>query len=881
MHPCSHGDRTWVLPSKIHGVAKSEKSADAFVQAVEQALERCNDAIWLGNHSPLAAPYFIGAVLDRTTDGDSAAPADRGQALIEALRRAAASVDEAHQRVLNASFFQRRANLNNIGVARQLGMSEATYYRHRNAAIESLAGALNHMVAPPLRAERPKARYIVGRDALISACLDALVRRHSVSLTGRSGIGKTTLGSAIAERWGRERAFWFTVRPGLNDSLSAFVFSFSHFLRGLGASNAWRQLAADHGAITAERILGLIRHDLSELSGQPILICVDDSDQLRPEMRLHAQVIQFLEALTDVTPVLSLSQQPLFDADHQFALSGLSLPDTQRMLALEGLAVSDAQGATLHAATRGHPLLIKLSALLMREGEPTESVVSQLNGERSAQALFARVWKRLSDDECTMLMALSVFRSPAPVDAWRAHSAVLERLLRVDLVQVDGQGGISVAAQVRDFVCERITSDALPALHLHAAVVREARGEYTAAAYHYVQAGQPALAVWLWFNHRAEEMDKGHGPAARETFRAVRQNELPGAEDRRALALIRSELALRLGEAEKAEAELSSLAWPTKGALTPLARELMGDALHMQGRVEQALAHYREGLQALREAGPRQMERLHTKIGYVYVSRLRDLAQAREQALIASSQAFNFRGLVEEEAGNYAEALRHYEAALALSAEMRDGRSVRATTQSHLGHLFMRMGDAQQAIVNLTQSLDHARSVGEPVNALYDALNLSSAYVVAGRYEEALALARESLDAAEAMKHAFLAASFAAAAAEACLRLHALDDAERFAHQSLREEEESHRPYALITLGGVAHARGDFAQAERLLSEAINSAQHASDRYAEAHAWLALARCRQASGDAAECDAWSKALALSEQLGLAAEAQQARDNLGR
>lgn len=860
-------------------MAKSDKPADAFVQAVEQALERCNDAAWLAEHSPLAAPYFIGALLDRATDGDAATPAERGRVLRETLQLAAADLGEVHRRVLDASFFRRKANLNNVGVARQLSMSEATYYRHRGAAIEALADALNRRVVPPLRAELPRVRRIVGRQALMTACLDALAHRHSVALTGRSGVGKTTLGLAVAERWGRERAFWFTIRPGLNDSLGAFAFAFSHFLRGLGLSNAWRQLAADHGAVNAERILGLIRHDLGELSDRPILICVDDSDRLRPEMQAHAQVIQFLEALTDVAPVLSLSQQPLFDAERQFVLGGLSSDETRQLLALEGVTVSEAEAEALHTAARGHPMLIKLGAMLMREGEQVGSVVRQLHDARSAQALFVRVWKRLRDDERAVLMALSVFRSPAPMDAWQKHAAVLDRLMRADLAQMDERGGVSIAAQVRDFVCEHIAPDALPALHLNAASVREARGEYTAAAYHYVQAGQPALAAWLWFNHRAVEMDRGYGPAARETFRAVRQSDLPDAEDRRVLALIRSELALRLGEADEAGAELAGVDWPAKDALTPLAHELMGDAMQIQGRIEHALARYREGLRALREAGPRYVERLHTKIGYVYVSRRRDLDRAREEALMALSQALNFRGVVEEEAGNYAAALQHYEAALALAAEMRAGSSVRAATQSHLGHLFMRMGDAERAIANLVQSLDYARKVGEPVNALYDALNLASAFIVAGRYDEALALARESLESAEAMKHAFLVAGLAACAAEACLRLNAPDDAEQFAYRSLREEEESHRPYALTTLGGVAQARGDFVQAERLLNEAIESARQVADRYAEAHAWLALGRVRRAGAHPAEREAWSQALALSEQLGLAAEAQQAREQL--
>ncbi len=862
-------------------MAKANKTADAFVRAVEQALEKCKDIEWLGRQSPLAAPYFIG---NRLGAPDAATtPEQRGQALGNALREAAAdsaTISTTHQHVLNASFFQRKPSLNNTGIARQLGLSEATYYRHRSAAIEALAHTFNQLVVPPLRAEFPRAQRIVGRQAISQACFDALAHRHSIALTGRSGIGKTAIGTAIANQWGRERVFWFTVRPGLNDSLSAFAFSVGHFLRGLGASNAWRQLAADHGAINAEHILGLIRYDLNALYGQPVLICIDDSDQLRPETRSHAQVIQFVEALGRATPVLSLSQQPLFDVEQQFVLSGLSLEETCALLVMEQVTLNAAECAALHDVTRGHPLLLKLSAMLMREGEPTETIARQLLGERSVEAVFARVWKRLSNDERAFLMALSVFRAPSPADAWQTHAHVLARLIEAELVHAH-DGGVTVTPHIRELVHARIDADALPALHLHAAAIRESRGEFTPAAHHYVQASQPAMAVWLWFNHRAAELDKGHGPTAQDIFRAVRQSDLPNVKDRRTLALIRAELAVRAGAADVAESELSSTSWSATDPLTPMARELMGDALQMQGRLDQALARYREGLNTLNDLGLRQVERLHAKIGYVYASRLGNPEQAREEALMALSQAFNFRGVVEEEAGNYAEALQHYQAALALSSEMRNGKSARAVTQSNLGHLFMRMNDAPQAIANLEQSLDHARKLGEPVNGLYDALNLASAYIVAGRYDDARALAQQSLDVAEPMQHAFLVAGLTACAAEACLRTNALDDAEQFAMRSLRDEEDVHRPYALTTLGGVASARSRHDEAMQYFKEAIANAQQTHDRYAEAHAWLALAATHRALGDSAERAAWSSALTLSEQLGLSTEAQQAKENLGR
>jgi tetratricopeptide (TPR) repeat protein len=851
---------------------KSTKTADAFVQAVEQALEKISEPEALGRLSPLAAPYFMGNLL-----GNSAAheisPAQRGRALAGSLRDTALQLGDETLRVLNVSFFERKPTLNNTGVARVLGISEATYYRHRAAAIEALAHAFNLRVVPPLRAETPKLRRVVGRAGLIDACLAALNAGESVSLNGLSGIGKTAAGAAIAQRWSRERAFWFTVLPGLNDTLSSIAFAFSHFLRALGASNTWRQLAADHGAINAERILGLIRHDLNELQGRRVLVCIDESDHLKPEMHAHAQIIRFVESLGKMTPALFISQQPLFDADQPFMLGGLALPEMREWLAQEQLHLSDAQCDTLHAATRGRPLLIKLFMALLRDGEPADDVLRVLAGERSAEALFARMWKKLSDDERATLMALAVFQTPAPADAWVEPGALLSRLIDMELAQRDAHGGILAAPHMRDLILHRIPSEALPALHLRAANIREARGEFTSAARHYLLAGQPAMATWLWFAHRETEMDKGHGPAALALFRSVKQSDLPHPSDRRTLVLIRAQLAERAGEADEAERDLSSQTWPANDALTPLARELMGDALQLQGRVEQAVAQYRAGQSALSTTQMRQMARLHVKSSYVYALRLREMGLARDEALTALSQAHNYCGLVEEEAGDYAAALRHYEAALQASAGMRNGDSSRADTLSHLGHLHMRMGHAAQAIECLQQAMAHAQKLGTPVQGLYDALNLSSAYIVAGRHEAAKDLALQSLGMAEAMQHAFLVAGLAAGASEACLHLGDLDQAEHLAMQSLREEEDMHRPYALTTLGHVALKRHQPTPATRWLREAIASARQTSDKYAEAYAWMALADAHGALQQFdEERNALKEALGLCEQLGLA-EAQ--------
>jgi tetratricopeptide (TPR) repeat protein len=242
-------------------------------------------------------------------------------------------------------------------------------------------------------------------------------------------------------------------------------------------------------------------------------------------------------------------------------------------------------------------------------------------------------------------------------------------------------------------------------------------------------------------------------------------------------------------------------------------------------------------------------ERLHVKTGYVYLYRVRDLKQASREAQLALHQAEEFMGLVAEEQGRYSEAIRHYEAALALAQRVDNGEGAQAATHSHLGHLHMRRGDAAQAIGHLEIALKHAHHVGQPVHALYHRLNLASALIVAGRHAEAIAQAEEASTLAEAIGNSFLVAGLQAARAEAHLGLGDLIAAEAAAQRSLREEEDVHRAYALTVLGRAQAAR-DVEAAKATLRMAIESAVDTHDKYAEAHAWRGLADVEH--GEAAE-----------------------------
>lgn len=601
-------------------MARSIKIHDPFARAVETALEHFGDAVWLGTHSPLAAPYFLGPALNQHPDAES--PAGRGSALQSLLQSAARSLSVEQQHLLTVSFFKRDWALNNTGIAMRLNMAETTYYRRRAAAIEALADAANREAAPPWRCDMPRAQPLIDRDALRAECLALLRDNRTVALSGVGGMGKTALGAALAREMGD--VFWFTIRPGLNDHLTTFVFALAHFLRERRASATWRQLVADRGVADPARTLGLLRYDLTTVASR-FVMCVDDFDWLRDDTAQHAQLIHLLDALRSSAPLLLMGQQVLLDADRHVVLPGLNSEEAAQLLASRGVSVTPGEAEAARAHTRGNPALLTLLAGLGRDGESLRDLLRLLASAPSVEPLLHRTWQRIGEEQRSLLMALSVFDGATPRDAWSAPAA-FAALIERDLMWADDSGGVSLPAYVRAFVQRRMPPDVARAAHLAAGQIMELRSEYTAAARHYLQAGQPALAIWTWFNHRDLEIDRGHAPAARAMFAEVCDGDLPKEDDRRALSILRAELALRAGGAEEAEAALARTTWPLALPATSLARQLQGDALEAQGRITQALEAYREAWRALDSAIPARVVSLHVRIGYIHVNREPDLA---------------------------------------------------------------------------------------------------------------------------------------------------------------------------------------------------------------------------------------------------------------
>jgi len=823
-------------------------SADPFLEALEAALDHLADPAWLGAQSPLASTYVLGAA----AAGDGAA---RGSALRQRLTEAASTLSEDARRLLDAAYFRRKPGLTIIGVARELHMSRAAYYRHRDAVLPELGSAFSAIIQPALRLEAPPGASLVGRQRELDAAESILRAGGTVALAGPAGIGKTTLGSALAKGWAS--AFWFTFRPPLNDQFDSFIFALASFLRERGASLAWQQLVADANPAARARIVGLLRHDLGQLPERPLL-CIDEVDLLRFDTSEHAQLIQLLEDLRLLAPLLLMGQQLVIEPGLTLVLRGLEAPEARRLLeAHSAHGLEEAEFDRLLASTRGSPALLRLFAALVGAGEPVASALRQTQASPTLEVMVRRVWQRLSEPERELLARVSVHRGRAPLDAYSDHPAYAVLLTR-EMIRPDGSGGLSVPTFAREFVYANVAPDIRAALHIDAARIYEQRADFTAAAWHYLAGREPALAVWTWFRHRESETRHGRAAAARAIFVDVALADLPLAEDRRALALLRAGWMRDAGEADDALWALDAAVWPAGHPAAGFAHLLRGQLHETRGQIDQALAELRLGMGEFERARERDAARVSASIGFVHL-RERDMAAARQAAIEAQVQAQSFRGFVETQAGNFAEAREQLEAALALAGRHAVRPAVMREALSRLGTLCWQQGDAGRALELLGRALGLATAAGDTLSAVYLRINLSAAALTLGRPEVALAHARDGLTIALPMRHGYLIAGLSVNAAEACLALGEVDEAERHARLAGAQEEAHAQPYALTALGRAMLARGDQAGAAATLIEAVALAEAAQDRFALAHAlhWLARA---QTGAEAVTTDARAQGL---------------------
>lgn len=850
---------------------KQRTPATIYVASIRSALEHVSDPSWLGRHSPLSSPYFLGK--QRLTGVRPAIPEDRGRVLQAVIRQAAdkmwggslpatraalaAAVDEDRLTLGNKSsryrfyllelrYLRRYYPLNTFPTATEaipgfVNVSQTRFFIHLEEAIEELGRQLTELIAPALRLERPGLiRAPIGRDQIIAAVEAGLRDGRSVAVTGQGGVGKSTLGAAVSARWSGA-VFWHTFRPGLNDDLGSLLFSLGHFARDEGAPMLWAQLLAGAGEVSSpDQALGMLRMDMEAIAGRRPLLVFDEVDLMQtavgePRRKQHAQALELLESLRGTVPLLLLGQRVYIDTEAHYVLNPLLQPESGALLNALGL---EANAVTLHRVqqfTSGNPRLLELYAALHHMGDEADDLL-RLPRDSSIQPLFSRLWRRLGPGEQELLGSLSVFRSYAPRDAWPKLDAAMADLVRRNLIKSDIGGGVALLPFYRELVYNAIPNGKRWRYHRDAGLIRARLGGYTAAAYHYVLGDEAALAVEVWFAHQEEEILAGQASAASEVFNAVDLAQVDESV-RGKLLVIRNRLALLQGEAERVLEGMEHFTWDVDDETTADTLGQLAYAYELRDRADEALAKYDEAIDMLSRLATK-LTGWHVARGLTFV-RGNDIHSADREVRLARSDLEHLQGTIHLVKGHFEAAQAHFVVALRLGEEEGDKNRI-AKGYYMLAIIAGRQANMPLAREHAERAMSHYRDTGNRLQLEGIRAELAGMYLNVRQYGEVIESSEQAMKFFERIEHDAWVSTISTNLAEAYMETGQLDKAREMVFKALRLEIPSARPYALYTLGHIHDREGNAVHAAAGFREGIEVARANGDRFIEAYLRRAL-----------------------------------------
>ena len=861
---------------------KSPQVGNLFQEQLKLALEHFQDVKWLGEQSPLSAPYFLGDHL--LGQSNTQAALGRGQVLQKVLHEAMEIMSKrdregtyGHQ-LLDMRFIHPKA-LDYIMDSLYVGRT--TYYRHETKALEMLEEVLIGYCYAPMRIDLPvPPKVLVGRDYVISQCLESLNAKQTILLSGSSGIGKTATAATIAATWIEthtpQSVFWYALRRGLNDQIYSLIFMLAHFFHKLGASSLWLQLLAEKKSVSVTVALSLISHDLNRHNIPAPLLCIDDIDLLHPnEIEEHAQIAFFLALLHNNLPVLLAGQinpqQRLIETDADYVLDRLTEEDIRTWVTGVAAPIALQDVGLLSSYTNGNPHLVALFVTLQQSGESLKEAMAHIPSSPTVLTLLNRIRRRLEADDLNLLEALSIFRQACPRDAWAP--APLAKLERLNLIRSTQYGSIELLPAIKTAIQSRLTLNRKESLHLLAAQVRSTRGEYTAAVSHYVAANQIEMAVWVWYAYRRTEIDFGKAREALVILEQIPYNLLSHKASE-TLTLLKGELQTVLGNLNEAHAELSAIPEKPDSILHIIARKMQSGISIRKGDFARAIEEIKAGLDATTSMLEIRQADLHVNLSAA-IHETGDWQSAWYEAQIAECELHNVKGYIKLQINEYDEAQRYFLSALAI-AQQSDLKLNHAKISYNLSALHMVQGNFSLASQHLKSAEQYFEKTGDLARLARVKTSMAGIHVEA---EEPLLAVLEATQAINIYRNLDLPNNSAYAShclAEAYLQLKAFDKAESHIMYVLKHPVPALHPYSNLTLSELRLRQGNLVESELLCHQVVQSALLTQNQRLVAITHRVMAEIYYTKNNLEEAQAsLHKAIAIFNDLSLAHERQKA------
>ena len=570
----------------------------------------------------------------------------------------------------------------------------------------------------------PHPLEIIGRAGLMTQVIQALAGARLVTLSGPGGIGKTTVGLAVAH-WQAERARWahgvrLVALEGVRDSAGLA----STLAEALGVTpdpiNPWGPVRT-----------GLARQD--------ILLLLDNAEDLldAPASAVEAS-IGALRQLLEGAPTLHLlvtSREALGlrPWEHVIEVQTMARPEALRLFlryapAAQQVGLALAHAAELHAicdTLQDYPLALTLAAPQLGEAGMTparlladlrQHMLATLDDVRSrglparlrsVRASLGLSYQRLSGRARVVFFALSVLPAGASTE-------VLSRLLGQ---RYEPAARELVARHLAQWQDERYTQ--LAPIRAYALATRSP--QRVAAMQH--RAARLYAPV-------ADAMDDLLRPVSRR-HRATALAAAPSAPGLEGLERALTHQALAFFDAERSNL-LAAVDWAFAAQAWGVVGTLVASLtiyLQLRARWSDMVTVGHTAVAAAQQAGtPAAAGVALNNLGLVYAAQGRwaEALAAYEASLAlkrglgdrhGEGRTLNNLGLVYAAQGRWAEALAAYETALAICRELGD-RYGEGQTLNNLGGLHAAQGDLDAALEACQHSLGIFSEFGDAVSSI-------------------------------------------------------------------------------------------------------------------------------------------------------------------
>ncbi|WP_427896559.1 LuxR C-terminal-related transcriptional regulator [Kribbella sp. GL6] len=660
---------------------------------------------------------------------------------------------------------------------------------------------------------------LVARPWLVERLDGTLERGHRLTLVSApAGFGKTTL---IGDWVGRqERAGWLSLDAGDNAP--------ARFLTHLWAALPGIRVAQPQGDVPVTAVLTAVVNDYAEQPDCNAVLVLDDYHVIE-SLDVHEAVAFLLDNLPDQLHLIVSTRAdppfPLARLRSRGQLTELRVDDLRFAAAEAGAFLNDVMGLrlapedvqALEDRTEGWAAGLQLAALSLRGVSDVAGFIAAFTGSHRfvIDYLADEVLARLSAEMREFLLRTSVLdRLTGPLcDAVTGQTAggkVLEELDRANvfLVALDaGRNWYRYHHLFRDVLQARLQAEypeELPRLHRAASEWYAGQGSTAEAVRHALAAGDHARAGRL-----VEE--------ALPEVRRTRQDAL---------------LLEWIGALPD-----SVVRWnPVLSIVAGWAAMTAGDLAGMEGRLDDADAALSSG-----------------EIAGTWAD-TEDLRTAPAMILIYRAALAQARGEVEA-------TVRCAERALELAGP--DDHFVRGAGGGFLGLAAWAKGDVADALSTFSTAVRELHAAGNLVDEQDAAIVLGDLWTAAGRPSRARKTYSETLENAvrNGPPYPRVTADLHVGLAELDRELDDLESAETHLElaKTLAEHgsitENRHRWY--VVMAQVRAARGDFADAIRLLDEAERRYRPGS--YPDVRPIAALrARIHLAAGDLVAAEAWAR-----------------------